>query len=208
MPQDIFIGIFLLLVLATLIWGTIGPHHRHVHNSLIVVAMLTPVISFDLTKRADFPLELWLFCGAYLLGHTANSAYHYLWPEALHANSSEAMVQSVAAVWATSLRFSLDPELWYRGELGTVLFCIATIWSVLVVLMTIYQSELTSHARDDFDFLRNPFHNKSNAAILTCFPPALFLALFVALQQLWMVGAAIGSWILLRAVLRPTPGTT
>ena len=207
-PQDVVIAFFALLVLGTLGWGTAGPRHRGVHNVLVVVALLTPLVSFDLARLGDLPVEVWVFCGAYLLGHGANAAFHYIWPEATHARSSEAIMQSSFAVWAVVIRMNLDPSIWYRGSLGTALFSVATIWVTLVVLCTVYQSELTSHARDEFDFLKYPLKTKSNAAILTCAPATLLLALYVAFQSPWLLAGAAGSWIVLRAVLRPDPEST
>ena len=111
-------------------------------------------------------------------------------------------------MWATVIRLNLDPTLWYRGTLGTVLFCVATIWVTLVVLCTIYQSELTSHPGDEFDVLQYALNSKSNAAILTCTPPTFLLALYVALQNTWLIVAVFGSWAVLRSILKPDPSTT
>ena len=203
MAQEIIVGFFVVMVLATLVWGTIGDHHRHVHHSIVILALLTPAVSFDFAKWDAITSEVWIFSVAYVLGHTLNLAFHYVWPTSNHAQSAEALVQCTFAVWATSLRYTIDPSLWYRGDLGTALFCFATIWVTLVVLMTIYQSELTSYHSDHFDFLRNPVRGRSNAAILTCAPPALGIALFVALSNLWFLLAGTLGWLVLRLGLAP-----
>lgn len=206
-PQDIALGLFAAIVLFTLVWGTSGPRHRGVHNLLIVIALMTPFISFDMARASELPTEVWIFCGAYVVGHSASSATHYIWPESVHGRGSEAIMQSTFAVWAAVIRTGLDPSLWYRGTLGTVLFCTATIWVTLSVLTTLYQAELTGHARDEFDIMAKPLNTKSNAAILTCTPPTLLLALYVALQNPLFIAAAFASWGILRAVLRPDPTT-
>ena len=207
-PQDIAIGLFIVIVLFTLAWGTSGPRHRGVHNILIVIALLTPIISFDLARTAELPTEVWLFSAGYVGIHSTSSAYHYLWPDAVHARSTEAIAQITFPLWAMGIRNHLDPSLWYRGDVGTILFCIATIWVTLVVLLTIYQSELTSHARDEFDFFRYPLNSKSNAAILTATPSTFLLALYVALGNPWLIAGALGCWIAIRLVLQPDPNTT
>jgi len=202
-PQDIAIAVLTVLVVGTLVWGTSGPRHRGVHNLLLAVAVLCPLVSFDLTQSSAIPPEVWVFSGAYFLGQASNAAFHYIWPKAVHARSGEAIMQVTFAIWAMGIRVGLEPSLWYRGTVGTVLFCVSTIWVTLVVLCSIYQGELTSHARDDFDFFKLPLRSRGNAAILTCSPPTLLLALYVALQNPWLIAGALGSWVTLRAVLRP-----
>lgn len=206
-PQDVAVGLFALIVVGTLGWGTSGPRHRGVHNVLVVVASMIPFVAFDLSRAAELPTEVWAFCAAYVVGHSANAAYHYLRPEGIHANSGEAIMQVTFAVWAAVVRMSVAPELWYRGSLGTALFCLATIWVTLVVLVSLYQSELTSHARDAFDFLQEPLNSKSNAAILTATPATMMLALYVAFLNPWFIVAAFGSWVVLRVALTPDPTT-
>ena len=91
-PQDLAIGLFALVVAITLVWGTTGPRHRGVHNVLIVVALMTPIVSFDLSRASEIPMEVWAFCGAYVVGHSLGSAYHYVYPEGIHANGTEAIM--------------------------------------------------------------------------------------------------------------------
>jgi hypothetical protein len=207
-PQDIAIGAFIVVVLFTLAWGTSGPRHRGVHNILVLVAVMTPLVSFDLSRAAEIPAEVWVFCAGYFCIHAVSSAYHYIWPDAIHARSTEAIAQVTFPLWATGIRMNLDPSLWYRGDVGTVLFCVATIWVTLVVLVTVYQSELTSHARDEFDFFKYPLKSKSNAGILTATPSTFFLALYVALGSPWLIAGALASWTTMRLMLPPDPATT
>lgn len=190
--QDLILVAYFLLFNATVIGGITGPRHTLTHLLIVVTALFTPFISFDLSRLGDVPLDAWIFCAAFLVMQAIHTAFHVLRPHAIHAHGPEILFQPMIVIWVVALRYTIDPALWYRGNLGLFFFCLETLFLSLGVLMLNFIAELTSLPGDDVDVLKQPLSSKANAGFLTGVATTLMLTLFVVFgSPLWLLGATI-----------------
>jgi len=175
--------IHFLLVNATVYRGITRPLHNQTHVMIIISTFFLPFISWDFSQLGNVPDEAWVLCGFYTSMQIIHTLFHIFRPNEVHANGPEILFQPIICIWATSLRVSIDSNLWYRGWVGPLFFCAETIFVSLSVLMTIYMGELTSATDDEIDFFKYPIYSKSNAAFLTAAPSSLLVTLFVAFRE-------------------------
>lgn len=199
--QDLLLIAYTVIFLTVVYRGITGPRHTQTHMAIVLTALLTPFVAFDLDRLGEVPWEAWAFCAAFFGAQVIHTAFHVLRPQAVHARGPEILFQPIICLWATSLRIQLEPTLWYRGSVGVFFFLVETLFLSLGVLMLIYMAESTSIPDDEIDFLRDPPISRSNAAFLTAIGTTTMVTLYVTtLQAAWLL-AAVGVFAALRALL-------
>src|SRR5689334_2343904 len=137
--QDLAIALDVGLVLAAFTLAVTGPHHLLAHVLFIVAGVVLPFACFDLARAGDVPLQAWLYCAFYAGGHAANTLFHVLRPQANHSLGPEVFVQTVGIAFGATVRATLDPTLWYRGTVGVLVFCLTSLYVLMIVVMVYYQ---------------------------------------------------------------------
>jgi hypothetical protein len=181
--QDALAVFYLLLTLGFVARGATGPRHNETHWGIMVSAILMPFAAFDLGKLDQVPMEAWAFCAFGVGAQLVYGVFHKVYDQSSHSRGPEIVFQPALMFWTMGLRGTIDPDVWYREEVGIFLFCFQGIFIGLAVLMVVYVSEGTSLPGDRIDLVKNEFNSKSNAALLAVGPPALLLTLYVVFQQ-------------------------
>jgi hypothetical protein len=205
--QDLAIAANAALILTAFGLALTGPNHLKAHIIFVVAALLVPASSFDLTRAAELPAQAWIFCAFYALGHLANTLFHVRRPDANHSLGPEVFVQTVGIALGVAARSAVPADLWYRGTVGAVVFCLTSLFVMMIVLMVYYQSELVAHATDDVDVLKDSLRSKSNAALLCCGPTALLACLYIALGHPALLVASAVAFFAIKALVPPLPRT-
>jgi hypothetical protein len=203
--QDLVAIVYVVLFHLTVLGGITGPRHVPTHLLIVLTGLFTPFVAFDWARLGDVPLEAWVFCGAFVLIQAIHTLVHMIWPPSIHARGPEILFQPLIVVWVVALRYTLDPTLWYRGELGVFLFCLETMFLSLGVLMLVYISQGTGMPGDDVDIVNDPLTSNGNSSFFTAVATTLMITLFVVFQDpLWLLGAC-AAFVAVKGLLGPKP---
>lgn len=191
--QDLAVVLWLLLLNGAILWGITGPRHQSTHLLLLGTSLFTPFVAYDLTQAEALPLEAWLIAVAFVGVQGAHTAFHAIKPGVPHSRGPEILFQPIVCIWAATFAQRLEPELWYRGELGRFFFCTELIFVSLAVLVYIYAAEMTAREDDEIDFRAYTLRSRSNALFLAASAVGLGVTLYATFDQpAWLLGAVAG----------------
>lgn len=200
-PQDLAALVWAVFLTGTVVWGTTGPRHLSTHVLLIGTALFTPLISFDLSRLRELPVEAWAIAAAMLGVQLTHTLFHVRYPSAPHSRGPEILCQSMICLWAVSFAQRLDPSLWYRGQLGRFLFSMELVFVSFAVMVYIYVSEMTARPDDAIDFKQNTFRSRSNAAFLAASNAGLMVTLYATTSHPGWLGGALAAFVATRLLV-------